>query len=45
MLLEVYLLPKRQELAIVALIVAKLVDLGVTAFVFDVTRDKLLQMA
>jgi hypothetical protein len=45
-LLEVYLLAKRQWLAaIVVLIVAKLVGLGVTAFVFDVTRDKLLQMA
>ena len=27
------------------LILAKLLGLGVTAFVFDVTRDKLLQMA
>ena len=26
-------------------IIAKLVGVGVTAFVFDVTRDKLLQMA
>jgi hypothetical protein len=30
--------------AIVALIFAKLLGLGVTAFVFDVTRDKLLQI-
>jgi hypothetical protein len=45
-LLDVYLLAKRQWLAaIVVLIVAKLVGLGITAFVFDVTRDKLLQMA
>ena len=27
------------------MILAKLLGLGVTAFVFDVTRDKLLQMA
>ncbi|MBI3703709.1 MAG: hypothetical protein HY244_07670 [Rhizobiales bacterium] len=45
-LLDVYLLAKRQWLAaIVVLIVAKLLGLGLTAFVFDVTRDKLLQMA
>jgi hypothetical protein len=31
--------------AVVTLIVAKLLGLGVTAFVFDVTRDKLLEMA
>jgi hypothetical protein len=31
--------------AIITLIVAKLLGLGVTAFVFDVTRDKLLEMA
>ncbi|HEY5217730.1 MAG TPA: hypothetical protein VIJ17_12655 [Pseudolabrys sp.] len=44
--LEVYFLAKGNWLAVVAiLIVAKLVGLGVTAFVFDVTRDKLLQMA
>ncbi len=43
---EVYLLAKRQWLAaIVVLIFAKLAGLGVTAFVFDATRDKLLQMA
>ena len=29
----------------VVLILAKLLGLGVTAFIFDVTRDKLLQMA
>lgn len=44
-LLEFYLLAKRQWLAAgIILILAKLVGLGVTAFVFDVTRDKLLQM-
>ena len=44
--LEVYFLAKGNWLAVVAiLIVAKLLGLGVTAFVFDVTRDKLLQMA
>lgn len=44
--LEFYLLAKKQWLAAgVVLILAKLVGLGVTAFVFDVTRDKLLQMA
>lgn len=44
--LEVYFLAKRNWLAAIAiLVVAKLLGLGVTAFVFDVTRDKLLQMA
>lgn len=44
--LEVYLLATHQWLAAcVVLILAKLVGLGVTAFIFDVTRDKLLQMA
>ncbi len=44
--LEVYLLAKRQWLAVMGvLIFAKLAGLGVTAFVFDATRDKLLQMA
>ena len=44
--LEVYFIAKRQWLAAGAvLILAKLLGLGVTAFVFDVTRDKLLQMA
>jgi hypothetical protein len=44
--LEVYLLAKRQWLiAIVVLVAAKLLGLGVAAFIFDVTRDKLLQMA
>lgn len=44
--LEVYLLATHQWLAAcIVLILAKLLGLGVTAFVFDVTRDKLLQMA
>lgn len=44
--LEVYLLAKRQWFAaIVLLVFAKLLGLGITAFVFDVTRDKLMQMA
>ena len=44
--LEVYLLATKQWLAAgIVLILAKLIGLGVTAFIFDVTRDKLLQMA
>ncbi|TMJ01977.1 MAG: hypothetical protein E6G97_14190 [Alphaproteobacteria bacterium] len=44
--LEVYLLVQRQWIpAILVLVLAKLVGLGVTAFIFDVTRPKLLQMA
>ena len=44
--LEVYFLAKRNWLAAAGvLIVAKLLGVGVTAFVFDVTREKLLQMA
>jgi hypothetical protein len=44
--LEVYFLATRNWIAAgVVLIVAKLLGLGVTAFVFDATRDKLLQMA
>jgi hypothetical protein len=44
--LEVYLLVHRQWIgAILVLVLAKLVGLGVTAFIFDVTRPKLLQMA
>lgn len=44
--LEVYLLATHQWFAAaVVLIAAKLLGLGVTAFVFDATRDKLLQMA
>jgi hypothetical protein len=44
--LEVYFLVHRQWLgAIVVLVLAKLLGLGVTAFIFEVTRPKLLQMA
>jgi hypothetical protein len=44
--LEVYFLVHRQWIAaIVILVLAKLLGLGVTAFIFDVTRPKLLQMA
>src|SRR6185436_5747474 len=44
--LEFYLLVHRQWIgAIVILVLAKLIGLGVTAFIFDVTRPKLLQMA
>jgi len=44
--LEVFLLAKRQWFAaVLVLLFAKLLGLGVTAFVFDATRDKLLQMA
>ena len=43
--LEVWLLATRQWVAAAAvLVLAKLLGLGVTAFIFDVTRDKLLQM-
>jgi hypothetical protein len=44
--LEVYFLATRNWLGAVAVIIfVKLVGLGVTAFIFDVTRGKLLQMA
>jgi hypothetical protein len=44
--LEVFLIVKQQWLgAIVVLVLAKLVGLGITAFIFEVTKDKLLQMA
>src|SRR5579871_4172193 len=44
--LEFWLLAHRQWIAaIVVLGAAKLVGLGLTAFIFDATRDKLLQMA
>jgi hypothetical protein len=44
--LEVFFIAKRQWLAAgLVLILAKLLGLGVTAFVFDTTRGKLLQMA
>jgi hypothetical protein len=43
--LEVFFIAKRQWLAAAGvLVLAKLLGLGVTAFVFDATRDKLLQM-
>jgi hypothetical protein len=43
---EVYFLATHNWLGAALLIVfAKLVGVGVTAFIFDVTRDKLLQMA
>jgi len=43
--LEVYFLAKQQWLgAILVIVLAKLLGLGVTAFVFDATRDKLMQM-
>lgn len=43
--LEVFFLAKRQWLAAgLVLILAKLIGLGITAFVFDATRGKLLQM-
>jgi hypothetical protein len=42
---EVYFLAQRQWIAAGAvLLLAKLLGLGVTAFIFDATRDKLLQM-
>jgi hypothetical protein len=44
--LEVYFLVHHRWLgAILVLVLAKLLGLGVTAFIFDVTRPKLLQMA
>ena len=44
--LEVYLLVHRQWIAaILVLVLAKLLGLGVTAFIFDVTKPKLLRMA
>jgi hypothetical protein len=43
--LEFWLLTHRQWIsAIIILVAAKLVGLGLTAFIFDVTKDKLLQM-
>jgi hypothetical protein len=43
--LEVFFIAKRQWLAAgLVLIIAKLLGLGVTAFVFEATREKLLQM-
>ncbi len=44
--LEVWLLVKQQWIgAVLVLVAAKLVGLGITAFIFEVTRDKLMQMA
>ncbi len=44
--LEFWLLAHRQWIAAIAVLLsAKLVGLGVTAFIFEATRDKLLQMA
>src|SRR5262245_44025280 len=44
--LEFWFLAHRQWMAsIMVLVLAKLVGLGVTAFIFEVTKDKLLQMA
>jgi hypothetical protein len=44
--LEIWLLAHRQWVAaIMVLVLAKLVGLGITAFIFEVTKDKLLQMA
>ena len=44
--LEVYFIVHRQWFAaIFVLVLAKLLGLGVTAFIFDVTKSKLLQMA
>src|SRR5215471_14738311 len=44
--LEFWLLAHRQwATTILVLVLAKLVGLGVTAFIFEVTKDKLLQMA
>ena len=44
--LEFWFLAHRQWVATIAvLVLAKLIGLGVTAFIFEVTKDKLLQMA
>jgi hypothetical protein len=44
--LEVYFLATRNWLGAIGVILfVKLAGLGVTAFIFDVTREKLLQMA
>ncbi len=44
--LEVFLIVKKQWVgAIIVLVLAKLVGLGITAFIFEATKDKLLQMA
>jgi hypothetical protein len=44
--LEVWLIVKERWIAAIAvLVLAKLVGLGTTSFIFEVTKDKLLQMA
>ena len=44
--LEFWLLAQRQWIAAIAVLgLAKLLGLGLTAFIFDATRDKLLRMA
>ena len=44
--LEVYFLAKRNWLgAALVILFVKLVGLGITAFIFELTRDKLMQMA
>src|SRR5689334_22558267 len=44
--LELYLIVHRQWVAtVLVLVLAKLIGLGVTAFIFEVTKPKLLQMA
>jgi hypothetical protein len=44
--LELWLLATHQWVAaIIVLVAAKIVGLGITAFIFDATKDKLLQMA
>lgn len=44
--LEVFFIATHQWFAaVLVLVLAKLLGLGITAFVFDATRDKLLQMA
>jgi hypothetical protein len=44
--LEVWLLVTKHWIAAIAVLVfAKLVGLGITSFIFEVTKDKLLQMA
>ncbi len=44
--LEVWLIVKRQWFAaILVVILAKLIGLGVTAFIFEVTKPKLMQLA
>jgi hypothetical protein len=44
--LEVYFIATGEWIgAILVIVFVKVVGLGITAFIFDVTRDKLLQMA